>query len=79
VSAIFYGPPGVGKGTQAELTSLNFGLSHLSTGNLLRDEIAASSDLGKRVEAVLRAGELVSDETVNEMVKKKSSRSSLTS
>lgn len=76
MSVIFYGPPGVGKGTQAELTSLNFTMEHISTGNLLRDEIAANSELGRLVQHTLQSGGLVSDETVNAMVKKNSSRCS---
>jgi adenylate kinase len=70
-SVIFYGPPGVGKGTQAELTSRNFHMEHLSTGNLLRDEVAEGSELGKQVERIMKAGGLVSDEIVNLMIKKK--------
>jgi adenylate kinase family enzyme len=78
VSVIFYGPPGVGKGTQAELTSMNYSMEHISTGNLLRDEIAAQSDLGRQVQDILQSGGLVGDEIVNAMVKKNSNRCSLT-
>lgn len=68
---IFYGPPGVGKGTQAEVTRDNFNMEHISTGNLLRDEIQAGSELGRQVEKIVKSGGLVTDETVNVLVKKK--------
>jgi adenylate kinase len=71
MTIIFYGPPGVGKGTQAQLTMSYFGMAHISTGNLLREEIQRKSELGLRVEDTLRRGQLVSDDIVNQIVKKK--------
>jgi len=61
---LFLGPPGAGKGTQAQRLSERFQLLHLSTGDLLRAEIRAASDLGRQVEAVMSKGELVSDALV---------------
>jgi adenylate kinase len=64
----FFGPPGSGKGTQASLISDCFGLKHISTGILLRDEINSRSELGNRIRRQVELGHLVSDEIVNEEV-----------
>ena len=61
---IFLGPPGAGKGTQAKLLAEHSGLAHISTGDILRDEIRAGSELGRAVKAVMDAGNLVPDEVV---------------
>ena len=65
---LIFGPPGSGKGTQSELLSEKYRLIHLSTGDMLREEIAAGSDLGLRVEKIIKNGELVPDEVVIEMI-----------
>ena len=67
---LFLGPPGAGKGTQASLISNSFSLLHLSTGELLRNEVKLGSDLGLKVEEIINSGELVNDELVLEIVKK---------
>ena len=61
---LFLGPPGAGKGTQAARLCEANGMSHLSTGDLLRSEVAAGTALGLEAEAVMNRGELVSDELV---------------
>jgi adenylate kinase len=61
-------PPGAGKGTQAERLSAHYGIAHLSSGELLRQEIAAGTGIGRRADAFLARGDLVPDEVVTEML-----------
>ena len=63
------GPQGSGKGTQAERLAAHLGIQAFSMGQLLRDEIATESDLGKKFDAILRRGDLVSDEDAATMLK----------
>ena len=65
---LFIGPPGAGKGTQANLFCSKYGLAHLSTGDLLRDEVSSGSPLGLKAAEVMNKGELVSDELVLSIV-----------
>ena len=69
INVILIGPPGAGKGTQAGVLETTFGLKQLSTGNMLRAEIAAGSELGNRVKSVMDAGALVSDDIVIDIIK----------
>jgi adenylate kinase len=59
---VFFGPPGVGKGTQCGLLAQRLGVSHVSTGGLLRAEIASGSELGSTVKSTVAAGKLVGDD-----------------
>jgi adenylate kinase len=65
---ILLGPPGAGKGTQAERLKENYGLMHLSTGDILRQEIAKGSELGLKAKQLMDAGQLVADEIVIKMI-----------
>ncbi len=66
---ILFGPPGVGKGTQAKLLEERLGVCHISTGDMLREERARGTDLGRKAAALMDAGQLVPDDLVIEMVK----------
>ena len=68
---LFLGPPGAGKGTQANLFCTKYGLAHLSTGDLLRDEVSSKSILGLKAAEVMNKGELVSDELVLSIVEER--------
>jgi len=68
VNFLIFGPPGSGKGTQSVRLADKFNLMHLSTGDMLRAEIAAGTDLGKRMSSIMSKGELVPDEVVIEMI-----------
>lgn len=64
-------PPGGGKGTIAAEITKEFGLAHISTGDLLREEIAKESDIGKKTKAIIEKGDMVPDDIVLEMIKSK--------
>jgi adenylate kinase len=65
---ILFGPPGSGKGTQSEKLIAAYGLKHLSTGDLLRSEIAAKTPLGLEAKSIMDRGELVPDAVVVGMI-----------
>ena len=67
---VIFGAPGAGKGTQSEFIVERFGLTHVSTGDLLRKEIADQTELGKRIKSIMDSGSLVSDDIVVEMIDK---------
>jgi adenylate kinase len=71
VNFLIFGPPGSGKGTQSLRLAERFNLLHLSTGDMLRAEIAAGSELGKKMSLIMSKGELVPDEVVIEMIANK--------
>ncbi len=75
MNIVMLGPPGAGKGTQAKFVSKKFGIPHISTGDMLREEMTAHSELGKRVEKVIKSGKLVEDSLMIEIVKDRLSQS----
>ncbi|MDR0968176.1 MAG: nucleoside monophosphate kinase [Holosporaceae bacterium] len=66
---VLLGAPGSGKGTVAQHLAERYDICYFSTGNLLRNEVKEKTDLGRKVEAILEAGNLVGDDVMNEMVK----------
>jgi adenylate kinase len=68
LNLILLGPPGAGKGTQAERLQADFGLAHISTGDMLRAQVAAGTELGREAEQYMKAGELVPDEVIIGMI-----------
>jgi adenylate kinase len=65
---VLLGAPGAGKGTQAKLIAEHYGIPHISTGDILRDNVARRTELGRKANRVMERGELVSDDLVNGMV-----------
>ena len=68
---ILLGAPGAAKGTQADIISKNYGIPQISTGVILREEIAKGSELGNRVKSIIEAGNLVPDEDVVAIVRER--------
>jgi adenylate kinase len=68
LNLILLGPPGAGKGTQAERLRADFGLAHISTGDMLRAQVAEGTELGQEAQRYMHAGELVPDEVIIGMI-----------
>lgn len=71
INIVIFGVPGAGKGTQCKLLSERLGLVHISTGDLIRAEIAERSDVGIKAENIINSGKLLDDITVFEIFSKK--------
>jgi len=68
LNIVITGAPGSGKGTQSDLIVREYGLYHISTGDMLRAEIAAGTEIGKKAESLINVGKLVPDEMMIEML-----------
>ena len=68
MNIVLFGPPGAGKGTQAKMICKEFNLLHISTGDILRDEIKSGSDLGNNVKKLTETGQLVADNIIIEII-----------
>lgn len=71
---MFVGPPGAGKGTQAVRIAARYGIPHISTGDMLREEMKNGTPLGQQAKAYIEAGELVPDDVIIGMVRERISR-----
>jgi adenylate kinase len=69
--AIFLGPPGSGKGTQAKLLAQRMGVPAISTGDMLREAVRLGTPLGRRAESIMEAGELVPDDVVIGLIRER--------
>ncbi|NWG13572.1 MAG: adenylate kinase [Acidobacteria bacterium] len=78
MAIILFGPPGAGKGTQARLLSRALGFPAISTGDILREAVAAGSDLGRTAKSHMESGGLVPDAVVDEIVKERLARQNCT-
>uniref|UniRef100_UPI0040569A8F adenylate kinase n=1 Tax=Alistipes sp. TaxID=1872444 RepID=UPI0040569A8F len=68
LNIVLFGAPGCGKGTQSEILEKRFSLRHISTGNIIREQIAAQTELGLQMKACIERGELAPDKLVIDMV-----------
>ncbi len=71
MNLLVVGPQGSGKGTQAKRIAADYGIPHVSTGDIFREAISAGTDLGKQVEPILAAGELVPDELTVALIRER--------
>ena len=74
MNLLLYGAPGSGKGTQANVLRANFGIPHIATGDMLRAEIQAGTELGRKAQPILAAGKYVSDDIMIGVVRSRLSR-----
>ncbi|MBO3832823.1 MAG: adenylate kinase [Candidatus Brockarchaeota archaeon] len=71
---VIFGPPGSGKGTYASRLAPSLGVPHISTGDILRDEVKSGSELGKSISSYVSSGKLLPDEVVNRVMEKRLSQ-----
>ena len=75
LNLILFGPPGAGKGTQAQFVAANNTIPQISTGDMLRDAVASGTELGRKAKAVMERGDLVSDDLILGIVRERLDRS----
>lgn len=71
---LFIGPPGAGKGTQADRVAERLGIPHISTGDMFREHVSKDTELGQKVEKIMAAGDYVPDEVTIEMLSERIDR-----
>ena len=69
MNVIIFGPPGAGKGTQAQKIVKKFNLHQVSTGDILRNEIKNKSEIGREIEEIISKGDFATDDIVNKLIK----------
>ena len=69
MNILLFGPPGAGKGTQAQKIANKFNLSQVSTGDLLRNEIKNKTEIGNKIEQIISQGNFVTDDIVDKILK----------
>ncbi len=74
LNIVLFGPPGAGKGTQSQKLIERYRLLYISTGDMLREEIKAQTELGKQAQATIERGELVSDDLIGRIIEAKIAR-----
>lgn len=71
MNIIFIAPPAAGKGTYSSLLSSNYGFTHISAGDVLRDEVKSGTELGKEVNEIMKRGEMINDDIVARLIENK--------
>jgi adenylate kinase len=74
MNLVLFGPPGAGKGTQAKRLEDKYGIAQLSTGEMLRAEVAEQTDIGREVDAIMKMGQLVPDKLIVNMISERLNR-----
>lgn len=71
---LFIGPPGAGKGTQASRVAERLGIPHISTGDMFRHHVSSGTELGRQVDAIMKAGDYVPDEITVSMIRERTAQ-----